>query len=338
MTKLKIAVPAIHKSRLRQIARTGHEIYYFDDDREVEKGYNSIFDEFTKELNNIEFIAKNDFVNNPTKYDLIILPNQASMHEFSSYSNLPKAFIWTNVCDINDKVKKFFGNNPLMICTSNNWKLRPQDRTVTIGVDPEEFPERDFEMKPISRILAPINNFVHVGKNFAKKHRNSPNWFGDIPNQQYFCELVGYDWVDTLSNNEYIKICGRNPVFKEETLISREQYKKWIRLHSSILIPSRFKHHANATAEALMSKQALLIRPSVEFRVNSSPLTDEHDCFIIKTEDELRKYYCNDGWVYDRKRQEAIAENALLTAHQYFSMDTCVERWNEFFEHVVDWQ
>jgi glycosyltransferase involved in cell wall biosynthesis len=128
-------------------------------------------------------------------------------------------------------------------------------------------------------------------------------------------------------------VCGLNPKLGE-TEIPRELYKKYLKSSAGILVPSPFKHHANITAEAMMSKNCVITRPSVPFRVNPSPLKGGHDCIMVKSENELLNH-CNNEFITNRKRQRTIGENALLTAQTSFNMKICINRWEEFFEHVI---
>ena len=227
-----------------------------------------------------------------------------------------------------------------MIATSNNWKLRPQDRTVTIGVEEKDFPPRNYDELPIPQMLCPLNNYKIVGHQFA----NSSNilkrtWWIGLTHTEYFTALVGWDWRNTILKDGFIKVCGYNPLLKEEdgidTIVPRHLYKKWLRTFAAVLVPSPFKHHANVTAETMMSKNVVITRPTAPFNINPSPLVHGHNAIIVKDEEELKKY--RGEFLMDKKTQKAIGENALLTAQQHFDMNICINRWEEFFEHVVNW-
>ena len=337
MTKLKIAIPIIHNSRLRQIAKTKHDITLIDNGTTV--SYNNIFDD--KEKDNWNTISNEEYLNTASKFDILFI---SSNNNFVTYknTNVLKAYGWTNVCKIFPSIIKTIGNNPLIICTSNNWNLRPQDRTVTIGIDEKEFEPREYDRTPICKILCPLNNYFVVGKVFANdSNPNKRVWWEGMSVKNYFEQLVGYDWRDIILHSNYIKITGFNPKLNEDyninTVIPREVFRKWLKQYSSVLVPSSFKHQSNLTAETMMSKQVVITRPTVPFKINPSPLINNYNAIIIPTQNDLMKLGRND-FLTDTKKQKAIGENALLTAQQHFNMKTCINRWEEFFEHVVNWK
>ena len=213
MTKLKIVIPKMHISRMRQISKTKHDLYVIKEEKSL--GYEDIFTD--KENNKWMTITPEEFEETTHKYDLLLLTTHGGYVTFNNNDfKIKKAYGWTNVCNIFPEISSAIKNEPVMICTSNNWVLRPQDRTVTIGVDEKDYPPRDYDEPFLPQILCPINNYKTVGQRMSDNVvKSKRKWFKGVSPRDYFKILVGYDWRETILNSEFIKVCGHNPVLLE---------------------------------------------------------------------------------------------------------------------------
>ena len=321
MTKLKIVGIYGHNGYMRQLAATKHDWTFVRfDDRKYEHGYQDIFDDRKK--NNWNIINTNDFYDRIKEFDLLLLDREWAMNRFD-YMKIPKAYAWIVIRDLSPLAKKFVGNKPLMIHTSNNQELRPIDRVVSMGVNPEDFPKRDVDEIEHEKFLFPVNNYMLAGE------------------RDTFCgEIVGYDWRNLIFEPEApISMCGKNMEWDQKhrvnTMIGRKKYQEWLRTYASMFQPSTHKHHSNVMAEAMMSGQAIVTRPLVPYKVNPSPLIDNWNAKIVTSQKAFIRLY-KSGFLKDKKTLSQLGENAYQTAMDTFHIKRVVEKWEEFFEHSLN--
>jgi len=319
-----------HMGFSRQLAATKHDWTFvlFDDRAKKEHGYRDLFTD--KEKNNFNIIGTDEFwekINNDY-FDAVYLDKDWTIQRFC-HLNMPKLYGWVNVRLPVPETIKAIGDTPFIPTTSNDWDIRPQDRIVSIGVDPNDFPKRDIDEVINEGYLFPVNCYLKVALRAEKEG-------------EHYLRVVGYDWDDVISDpNLPIKKCGYNPIyderFKTSTRVDRHVFKEWMRNYASLFQPSPMKHHSNIMAEALMTGQAIITRPMKQYRVNSSHLINNWNSIIISEMEDFRKLHRN-GFLKDRKKLKQLGENAHQTAIDHFNIKRTTEKWEEFIEHSIAWQ